>query len=182
MRELQFPNDNIKIQRAYEVMEDAHGDQVRKDGVTPYIHHPIRVAKAVWEEGMDADEVVVALLHDVLEDTGYPWYMIYEEFGGKIAGMVDLLSKPGPEGMPYRHKQYIARLKLAPQGCRRVKWADIMDNLGDLETVDDWKFRNYMIKQARDYAGEVFGSGSFAKMILTKCRELEKRWKLQGSA
>ena len=54
----------------------AHCGQFRKDGVTPYIYHPIAVGALVSEyceqfrPSFDANEAIAtALLHDVIEDT-----------------------------------------------------------------------------------------------------------------
>jgi len=45
---------------------DAHKNQYRRDGLTPYIDHPAAVAKMV----ITFDEKCTAWLPDVLEDTG----------------------------------------------------------------------------------------------------------------
>jgi (p)ppGpp synthase/HD superfamily hydrolase len=45
----------------------AHAGQVDKDGVTPYINHPMTIMLMVERFGTDA--MIVAVLHDVLEDT-----------------------------------------------------------------------------------------------------------------
>lgn len=47
----------------------AHGEQKRKYTGEPYITHPIAVAKLVKEYGGDTNQVMAALLHDVVEDT-----------------------------------------------------------------------------------------------------------------
>jgi (p)ppGpp synthase/HD superfamily hydrolase len=52
--------------RAIEFAFDAHRGQYDKSGL-PYITHPLHVAEQMDTE----DECVVALLHDVLEDTDF---------------------------------------------------------------------------------------------------------------
>ena len=59
------------IERAYEVAELAHREQKRKSG-EPYITHPLAVASILAGLGMPPDTLAAALLHDVVEDTGYP--------------------------------------------------------------------------------------------------------------
>ncbi|MDE6249170.1 MAG: HD domain-containing protein, partial [Paramuribaculum sp.] len=60
-----------KIKEAFELARDAHSKQKRKTG-EPYILHPIAVATIAAEELMlDAEGVMAAFLHDVVEDTHY---------------------------------------------------------------------------------------------------------------
>ena len=55
-----------KIKKALEIAFDAHKDQVDKAGL-PYIYHPFYLATQ-----MDTEEsIIVALLHDVVEDSPY---------------------------------------------------------------------------------------------------------------
>ena len=52
--------------KAMKLSFEAHKDQVDKGGM-PYIYHPFHLA-----EQMNTEEtVIVALLHDVVEDTAY---------------------------------------------------------------------------------------------------------------
>ena len=52
--------------KALKLCFDAHKDQVDQSG-TPYVFHPFHLA----EQMQDEDTTVVALLHDVVEDTDY---------------------------------------------------------------------------------------------------------------
>jgi guanosine-3',5'-bis(diphosphate) 3'-pyrophosphohydrolase len=71
----------------------AHSEQRRKSG-EPYILHPIEVARICAQEiGLGPTAVVCALLHDVVEDTDITLEMIQEEFGERIARIVDGLTK-----------------------------------------------------------------------------------------
>ena len=72
--------DSDLILKAYKLARDAHKDQRRRSG-EPYIMHPVAVAKILFEIGMDNDCIVSALLHDVVEDTGYDLDYIRNEFG-----------------------------------------------------------------------------------------------------
>lgn len=53
------------VKHAIQLAFDAHRGQYDKGGL-PYITHPLHVAEQMKTE----DECVVALLHDVMEDTG----------------------------------------------------------------------------------------------------------------
>jgi guanosine-3',5'-bis(diphosphate) 3'-pyrophosphohydrolase len=68
---------------------------MRKDGVTPYVAHPFRVAFTVRHvfEVDDPVALCVALLHDVIEDTTTDFDDVCAEFGEEIAAAVACLTK-----------------------------------------------------------------------------------------
>ncbi len=85
--------DRKNIRKAYEIAVEAHSKQRRKSG-EPYILHPIEVARICSEEiGLGPTAIVAALLHDVVEDTDVTLKDIREQFGEKIANIVDGLTK-----------------------------------------------------------------------------------------
>ncbi|QMU64076.1 MAG: RelA/SpoT family protein [Flavobacteriaceae bacterium] len=85
--------DKATIRRAFNVSMEAHSEQRRKTG-EPYIYHPIAVAKIVaYEIGLGATSIAAALLHDVVEDTGYTINDIERLFGETIAKIVSGLTK-----------------------------------------------------------------------------------------
>lgn len=85
--------DLNRIKKAFELAKEAHKSQKRKTG-EPYILHPIAVANIAAEELMlDANPVIAAFLHDVVEDTEYTVEDIRNLFGEDVAGLVDVLTK-----------------------------------------------------------------------------------------
>jgi (p)ppGpp synthase/HD superfamily hydrolase len=115
------------IEFAQEFARRAHRGQTDKAGVD-YIRHPMAVAEKVYTD----DAKVVALLHDVLEDTEVSEATIRAMFGGTIAdAVVALTRRPGE---PYM--DFVARAKENPI-ARVVKIADIEHNsdLSRLKTV-----------------------------------------------
>ena len=85
-------NERALIERAYERAQTAHAGQYRKSG-QPYIVHCVSVAQILAQMGMDATTIAAALLHDVVEDTGITSADIEQEFGPKIAELVDGVTK-----------------------------------------------------------------------------------------
>src|SRR5690606_23136813 len=63
--------DLAVIERAYLVARDKHAGQKRQSG-EPYITHPLAVAQILAELGLGPRAIAAALLHDTVEDTGYP--------------------------------------------------------------------------------------------------------------
>lgn len=93
LRDKMEPDDRINIRKAYELAVRAHSEQRRKSG-EPYILHPIEVARICIEEiGLGPTAAICALLHDVVEDTDVSLKDIEDQFGSKIAKIVDGLTK-----------------------------------------------------------------------------------------
>ena len=86
------PEDMEKIQRAYDLANRAHKGAVRRSG-EPYIQHPLEVALLLAGMRIDADGIVSALLHDVVEDTEYSLADLSEQFGPAVANIVDGVTK-----------------------------------------------------------------------------------------
>jgi len=86
------PEEIIQIKKAFQFSDAAHLGQYRHSG-EPYITHPVAVAElcATWH--LDALSIMAALLHDVIEDTGCTKSDLVEKFGGKVAELVEGLTK-----------------------------------------------------------------------------------------
>ena len=81
------------IERAFKFARKAHYGVRRRSG-EPYILHPIAVARIVSREiGLGSTSICAALLHDVVEDTDYTVEDIEQQFGPKIAELVEGLTK-----------------------------------------------------------------------------------------
>lgn len=87
------PEDMERVRKAYLLAKEAHAPQKRKSG-EPYILHPIAVALIVAKElQLDANTVITAFLHDVVEDTPYTVEDIRQRFGNDVAGLVNVVTK-----------------------------------------------------------------------------------------
>lgn len=87
----------------------------------PYLIHPIRVSQEVSTE----DQKVIALLHDVVEDTHYILSDLAHFGPAVVAGIEAMTHRKGES-----YHDYIVRLKKNPDAVA-VKIADIADNLKD---------------------------------------------------
>lgn len=85
-------DEKLRLLRAYLVASDAHQQQTRMTG-EPYILHPINVTQILAELRMDADTLAAALLHDVVEDSGYTIGYLERYFNRDIAELVDGVTK-----------------------------------------------------------------------------------------
>ncbi|HJV88369.1 MAG TPA: bifunctional (p)ppGpp synthetase/guanosine-3',5'-bis(diphosphate) 3'-pyrophosphohydrolase [Noviherbaspirillum sp.] len=86
------PSDMKKVKEAYRFSDERHLGQIRKSG-EPYISHPIAVAEICADWKLDAQAIMAALLHDVMEDTAVKKDELIERFGAQVATLVDGLSK-----------------------------------------------------------------------------------------
>jgi len=115
--------DFTMIERAMCIAIDAHRGQKRKYSDLPYIVHPV----AVFNEVNGEDEKVVALLHDVVEDSNVTLESLYQVFPDRIVDAVDCLTRRKDES----YKNFILRVK-ENDLARVVKVADIEHNLSTL--------------------------------------------------
>lgn len=115
--------------KAMKLCFQAHKDQTDKSGI-PYVFHPIHLA----EQMKDEDTTVVALLHDVVEDTAYtPEDLAAMGFNDRVIAAIRLMTHD--ENIPYM--EYVAKIKENPI-AKAVKLADLAHNSDTtrLDTVD----------------------------------------------
>ena len=121
------------LEKAAKLAEKAHQGQVDKGG-QPYILHPGRVMEQCETE----TEKIVALLHDVMEDTPYTLEDLRQE-GFSEEVLEALLCLTHREGEPYM--AYIERVCENPLAAR-VKYADLQDNM-DLRRIPEPTERDF---------------------------------------
>ncbi|MCM0759955.1 HD domain-containing protein [Sporomusa sphaeroides DSM 2875] len=121
------------LNKAFELAKTAHTGQVDKSG-KPYILHPITVAGMVDTE----EEKIVALLHDVVEDTLVTLEELrHQGFSETIVAAVDVLTKrPGVDYADYIHQVKQNSLALT------VKIADMTHNM-DLSRIPNPTDKDY---------------------------------------
>lgn len=107
------------LEEAIRFAAAAHEGQRDKSGA-PYIFHTIRVASTFSDETMQ----VIAVLHDVIEDTPCTHTDIERVFSIRIADTVLALSRAPHE----TYVEFIERVNANPT-ARLIKIADIRDNL-----------------------------------------------------
>lgn len=115
-----------KTKRALKFCFEAHKEQLDKSGL-PYVFHPFHLAEQMKDEAT----TIVALLHDVVEDTDYTFADLEEMgFGEEVIEALKLMTHD--DDTPYM--EYVANLKHNPI-ARAVKLADLAHN-SDLSRLD----------------------------------------------
>jgi (p)ppGpp synthase/HD superfamily hydrolase len=150
----------LAIQSAYWLSKTVHREQWR-DGGERYFEHPRRVALNLIAHGhADTDTLIVALLHDVVEDTTTPPLVIINMFGLRIWNHLVVISKNIPRFDPRTGEviareakpveQYYAEIGKAELLVRLNKCADRLDNLNDMSAFEMERRRRYL-EETRKY-------------------------------
>lgn len=118
-----------KTKKALQFMYEAHKNQVDKSNI-PYVFHPFSVAYSMETE----DETIVALLHDVIEDTQYNISDIKQMgFSDEVIEALICLTHNKKED----YFDYINRIS-TNMLATKVKLADLLHN-SDLSRLDNIK-------------------------------------------
>ncbi|MFA6355400.1 MAG: HD domain-containing protein [Candidatus Paceibacterota bacterium] len=129
------------VEKAKKFAEERHAGQFRRDGVTPYFRHLLRVVNLSQQnrqiimcgyEREDRYEILmaVAYLHDIIEDGKATRDELEEMFGVTVAQYVKLLTHNPKKD----YFEYIRKIKSFGYGVEIIKLADILDNLSDSPT------------------------------------------------
>ncbi len=129
--------DIDKIQRAYNLCVEAHGDQLRNSG-EPYYIHPLEVAYILADMELDQDAVIAGLLHDVIEDTPYGYEKLKDAFGEDVAYLVEGVTKLEKIKSTSREEaqmENIRKMILAMAKDIRVILIKLADRLHNMRTM-----------------------------------------------
>lgn len=122
---------------AYEVGAAAHTGQFRKSGEA-YICHPISVAITLAEMRMDANGIMAAILHDVIEDTPISKKELADQFGTEVAELVDgvtKLTKIDTKSHAETQAENVRKMFLAMAKDLRVIIVKLADRLHNMQTL-----------------------------------------------
>jgi guanosine-3',5'-bis(diphosphate) 3'-pyrophosphohydrolase len=130
------PEERDAIMRASFLAARVHAGAVRRSG-EPFVEHPLAVAVIVARMGLDAEVIIAAVLHDVVEDAGYPLEALHAQFGVAVARLVDAVTVPEAEVLPRYLLHAIATHKLlqAMEAERRAGLLKLADRLHNLRTL-----------------------------------------------
>ncbi|HEF4776008.1 TPA: bifunctional (p)ppGpp synthetase/guanosine-3',5'-bis(diphosphate) 3'-pyrophosphohydrolase [Burkholderia multivorans] len=131
------PDEIKEVKAAFHFSDEAHLGQYRQSG-EPYITHPVAVAEICAGWKLDAQAIMAALLHDVMEDQGVTKSELAERFGPKVAEFVDGLSKL--DKMEFRSREEaqaenFRKMLLAMARDVRVILVKLADRLHNMRTL-----------------------------------------------
>jgi len=149
--------DVEQLQLAYKVALEAHARQRRQSG-EPYFEHCLQVARILVDLHMDSPTIVAALLHDTVEDTDISLDFLSQNFGERIARLVDGVTKIGGlrfQSKEMRQAETFRKMLLSMVDDIRViiiKFADRLHNMRTLDSVPDAKKERIAIETRDVYA------------------------------
>ena len=112
-----------KTRKALSICYEAHKDALDKSGL-PYVFHPFHLA----EQMKDETTTIVALLHDVVEDTDYTFEMLRDAgFDDSVIDALRLLTRTEDIRTEEEYLAYVLKIKENPI-ARAVKIADLRHN------------------------------------------------------
>ncbi|XP_063978302.1 guanosine-3',5'-bis(diphosphate) 3'-pyrophosphohydrolase MESH1 [Diachasmimorpha longicaudata] len=134
---------------------------------TPYINHPLGVAKILTEEGDVHDPVVIisAILHDTVEDTETTFEEIEQEFGAEVKLVVSEVTDDKTLPKMERKQLQIDHSPHISHEAKLVKLADKIYNLRDLQA-------EVPIGWTAERAHEYF---KWAEQVINGCRGTNAR-------
>ena len=125
------------IRQALEFSRIAHEGQTRQSG-DPYVTHPIAVARILTPLHLDAQAIMAALLHDVMEDAHISKEEVAEKFSKPVAELVDGLSKLNKiefESQEDAQAENFRKMLLAMTRDVRVILIKLADRLHNMRTL-----------------------------------------------
>jgi len=125
------PMDTQLFDKALKFATDAHSGTERRGKNFPYIIHPMEAATIVATITTDPEMLAAAILHDTVEDTEVTFEQICDEFGERVANLVQHETCPLPKKTPWhdRKQAQIDLLADSPYDSKVVAMGDKLSNL-----------------------------------------------------
>ncbi|MBS1957175.1 MAG: bifunctional (p)ppGpp synthetase/guanosine-3',5'-bis(diphosphate) 3'-pyrophosphohydrolase [Cyanobacteria bacterium SZAS-4] len=142
--------DLAMLFEALDFAASKHQFQRRKGSTeTPYINHPIDVARRLVGAGEEDPQVLIAaILHDTVEDTETTFDQIATKFGAEVASLVKECTDD--KSLPKAERKRL-QIENAPHKSRKAKCIKIADKISN---VADMKFHappDWSLEQITDY-------------------------------
>lgn len=175
---------NTLIAKAIKFAIDAHDSikQVRKYTGEPYWVHVIEVADIVARYGGTDEEIIAALLHDVIEDVfpknpKYDIWLIRQYFGVLVAELVtDLSDVFTSEAFPFYNRKKRKNLECLRMGglllgTKRIKLADFNSNTRSIVFHDPGFAKTYLREKEAALPALRVGDEALYQVVLQQLTE-----------
>jgi (p)ppGpp synthase/HD superfamily hydrolase len=138
------------LEKIKDFADRAHGEQTRRYSADRYIVHPVRVMKICRQHTQDLAILSAAILHDVLEDTDVRKdemadflreVMEHSQAERTLKFVIELTDIYVKANYPKwnrrkRKNKEADRLEKVSPEAQTIKYADIIDNSGEIATHD----------------------------------------------
>ena len=152
---------NQLILKAAHFAAQKHRDQRRKDKDTsPYINHPISVAKIISEIGNveDPEVLAAALLHDTIEDTKTTPEELIDNFGERVCSLVQEVTDDKTLPKLERKQRQIDHAKEISGDAAIIKLGDKISNVTDITNTPPTDWDNERRLEYFEWAEEVINN------------------------
>lgn len=135
---------------ALELASIRHRDQRRKDRESsPYINHPIAVARVLCLHGVTDPSVILAgILHDTIEDTTTTREELAARFGESVAAIVAEVSDD--KSLPRQQRKQL-QIEHAPHLSTSAKLVKLADRICNVRDMVDSPPLDWSEQRRRDY-------------------------------
>ena len=125
------PLETTFFDKAVKFAVEAHQGTERRGKGYPYIVHPMEAAAIVATISNDQELLAAAILNDTVEDTDVTIEQIREQFGDRVAELVQHETAPLDENMTWREKKTVQvnQLASAPYDSKVVALGDKLSNM-----------------------------------------------------
>lgn len=136
--------DEDLVNKAYLISKKYHKDQFRKSG-EPFIVHPLKVAEILADIEMDQISIIAAILHDLLEDTGYSLEKVKKDFDARTASIINGVTKLDKIVFHSKEERQIENLRKMIVAMSEdvriilIKLADRLHNMRTLSSLNKTK-------------------------------------------
>jgi guanosine-3',5'-bis(diphosphate) 3'-pyrophosphohydrolase len=161
-----------ELLRALEFAAIKHRDQRRKGAeATPYINHPIQVARILADGGIsDVGTLQAAILHDTIEDTRTTAEELEHTFGRTVRLLVEEVTDDKNLRKDERKSRQIESAGSLSTRAKEIKIADKIANVHDVANAPP---RDWTLDRRREYL-------DWAERVVQGCRGvnrlLDARW------
>jgi len=153
--------DSSLLDRAIIFAVNAHQGVERKGKGFPYIVHPMEAMSIVATMTNDQELLAAAVLHDVIEDTDTTVDELLQEFGERVALLVEAesdIKMEGPAAVTWHQRKQIAldKLTVASRDVKIVALGDKLSNMRaiacDYAKMGDELWNRFTVKDKAEHA------------------------------
>ena len=159
-----------------------HGSQMRKSG-EPYYTHPLEVAYLIAEHSKPTTNlIVVSILHDIIEDTEVTAGMILDNFGWRIAEMVDALTRDRPDGTKLSVEEILNNaISKDDKEVLLVKVMDRVHNIITIESMSNEKQKKIALETLENFVDIILHHPEITNTLIAKCQSDEAKQNIRDS-
>ncbi|WP_245980205.1 HD domain-containing protein [Peribacillus asahii] len=122
------------IEKGINFALSAHHGQMRKQTTIPYVVHPLSVGFLLQKYGYNEETITAGILHDVLEDTQATYEQLVDEFGLRVANLVEAASEKD-KTLPWKVRKLhtVQTIHSLSKNGAAIVCADKLNNLSSIK-------------------------------------------------